>query len=55
MKLLKIIREGVKSLIDKFYLFTLEWEMRSKETDEARACRLITEDIEASNKEINGK
>ena len=35
-----------KSLIDRFRLFVLELKFKSMETDEAKAMRIMIEDIE---------
>ena len=40
------MRKLIKRIIDKFSLFVLECKFKSMETDEARVCRLITEDID---------
>ena len=43
-----------KRILDVISLFALECKFKSMETDEARFCRLITEDIEHGF-EINDK
>lgn len=40
------MRRLFKRILDSFRLFALECKFKSMETDEARVCRLITEDIE---------
>ena len=40
------MRRFFKRIIEAISLFALECKFKSMETDEARICRMITEDIE---------
>ena len=43
------MRKIFKFLIDRFCLFVLELKFKSMETDEAKAMRIMIEDIEREN------
>jgi len=49
-KFFNLLNQAYKHMLSEFSLFVLEANMRSKETTEARAMRLITEDIDSLNK-----
>lgn len=40
------MRRFFKRILDAISLFSLECKFKSMETDEARICRMITEDIQ---------
>ena len=49
MSIFKAIKNGISEIVNQFYLFTLEAKFKRMETQEAKAMRLLTEEIESWN------